>query len=331
MTLGLGRFEYYLIQLDELLLKASRTENAAKFLYENNGRTILFMLESLAKLYANLHNNKKFLKIKVHFKMLEDMLGSIDFYDGFAKDFLKDPEMPAALRIFLEEKKAEKCSALNKLLIKRKWINHDPLRTKKIRKKLLQCSWQRPEIELDLVKDFYLQSIKDINTFFAETGNEFTDLEQQVHELRRKLRWLSIYPQALQGAIQFKTADDIETGTVEKYLIPEIVHSPFNVMPAPGSNTVFLFLKKNYFLSLSWLIAELGKLKDNGLRIMITTEALQGTQVITDNIALHKAYELNKTTDDGLKNIMSRAYSTCSLYFKEKNLDHLIADISTHP
>ncbi len=328
MTSGPGRFEYYLIQLEQLLAQAGRTGNPAKFLYENNARTIIFMLEGLSKLYAGLHNPKKFSKIKQRFKTLEDMLGAADFYDGFAKTFLKDPDMPASLRIFMEEKKEEKFALLNKLLIEGKWINHDPLRTKKIRKKLRKCNWLQPIPEAEKIKDFYSTAIKDINNFFEAVGNSFTNLELQVHELRRKLRWLSIYPQALQGTIQFALQQTDAAPHLHKYLLPEIVQSAFNVMPpVPPQNATVLLFEKNYFLSLSWLIAELGRLKDNGLQIIATTEALQGTQALTDNIALHKAYELNKTNDDGLKDIMLRAYNICAVYFAEKNLEHIVCGI----
>ena len=46
----------------------------------------LFMLEGLAKLYAEIHNKKKFTKLKVHFKLVEDALGAIDYYDAFANE-----------------------------------------------------------------------------------------------------------------------------------------------------------------------------------------------------------------------------------------------------
>ena len=149
MTKGLERFEFYLIQLDDLLLKASRTNNPALFLYQNDARTKVFMLEGLAKLYAGMHNEKQFLKIKERIKLLEDLLGGIDHYDNFAKDFLKDKDMPAALRLFFEKRKNEKLAELNAALLRRKWINHDPLRTKKIRKRLARMDWEPQETEIE--------------------------------------------------------------------------------------------------------------------------------------------------------------------------------------
>jgi hypothetical protein len=323
MTKGLGRFEFYLIQLDDLLLKASRTNNPALFLYQNDTRTKVFMLEGLAKLYAGLHNEKKFLKIKERFKEIEDLIGGIDYYDNFEKDFSKDKGMPASNTKFLQKKREEKLDELNAILVKRKWINHEPLRTIKIRKKLKKMDWVSAEIEIELIKKFYLKSIASINKFYEETGTSFTNIEEQIHELRRRLRWLSIYPQALQGVIQLKDSK-IKDEAVKKYLIPEIVNSPFNKMPAKGNNTTTLLLEKNYFLALSYMIAALGKLKDKGLRVVATTEAVKGANPLSEAVALNKALQLNKMKADGVKTIMNNAKKLCVRFFKENNLGKII-------
>jgi len=88
MKLGLRRFTYYTTQAEDLLIKARREDNPAIWLYTNGARTPFFMLEALAKLYAGLHNNKKFDKLKNHFKLVEDGLGQIDYYDSLVKAFV---------------------------------------------------------------------------------------------------------------------------------------------------------------------------------------------------------------------------------------------------
>ncbi|MEO6655229.1 MAG: hypothetical protein ABIO36_04035, partial [Pyrinomonadaceae bacterium] len=132
-------------------------------------------------------------------------------------------------------------------------------------------------------------------------------LESQVHELRRKLRWLSIYPQALQGCIQL-TINASNDKNVAKYLTSEIVNSPFNKMPAPGTNRYLLMFNKYYFLALSWMIAELGKLKDQGLRIVVLNES---------------GYD-SKSDQTVTAEILSQATDICRSYFSEKDLDKII-------
>lgn len=323
MTFGPGRFEYWLIKLDELLLQSAATPNPALFLYQNNVRTPLFMLEGLAKLYAGLHNRKRFGKMQIVFKDLEDMLGAVDYYDNFAKDFSADPEMPVTVRMYTEEKREVKIAEVNTLLQKKKWLRHEDPRTKKIRKELKKIDWLEPADETVLIKNFYEKAVSDINDFYAETGSAFTNIESQVHALRRKLRWLSIYPAALQGAIQLadtKPADE----TVIKYLTPEIVNSPFNKMPDQGKNTEILYLEKNYFLALSWMISALGKLKDNGLRVIVTAEAVKATQFVSEDIALQRSSQLNKPNVKDLPEVMNEAYKICAAFFAERNLEKML-------
>ena len=324
MLQGPGRFEYYLIQLEELLSKAAITENPALFLYQNDARTKLFMLEGLSKLYAGLHDKKRFLYAMEYFKTLEDMIGAVDYYDAFAKDFLEDPIMPSTIRLFVESKREEKLKAINEILIKKKWISADLYRTKKIRKRIKKADWKIPEKEVELIKEFYFKAIEKINEFYKETGEQFTDIELQVHDLRRKLRWLSIYPQALRGCVQ-SVDNGIETPELAKYLTPEIINSPFNIMPPPGNNRFFVQLEKNYLFSLSFVISALGKIKDGGLRIVAIAEAVKHTQFVTDEIAMEKAIELNAVNTDGLYSSLKKANEICDPFFAENNLGKLIA------
>ena len=324
MLQGPGRFEYYLIQLEELLSKAAITENPALFLYQNDARTKLFMLEGLSKLYAGLHDKKRFLYAMEYFKTLEDMIGAVDYYDAFAKDFLEDPIMPSTIRLFVESKREEKLKAINEILIKKKWISADLYRTKKIRKRIKKTDWKIPEKEVELIKEFYFKAIEKINEFYKETGNQFTHIELQVHDLRRKLRWLSIYPQALRGCVQ-SVDNGIETPEITKYLTPEIINSPFNIMPPPGNNRFFVQLEKNYLFALSFVISELGKIKDQGLRIVAVAEAVKHTQFVTDEIAMERAIELNAVNTDGLYSSLKKANEICDPFFAENNLGKLIA------
>ena len=149
------------------------------------------------------------------------------------------------------------------MLTDKDWLSDDNKRIKKITKKLNEADWLNPIEEAEAFSEFYRASIKTITDFVAETNYYFDNVETEVHELRRKLRWLSIYPQALQGAIQF--APDTKPVThLKKYLTKEIISSPYNKLPAAGNNISFLMLNKSYFLALSWMIAQLGILKDEG-------------------------------------------------------------------
>ena len=60
MANGIMRFEAQL-EIIEILLKESKAqENRVSWLFDNNLRTHFFMLQCLARLYAQAHNKKLF-------------------------------------------------------------------------------------------------------------------------------------------------------------------------------------------------------------------------------------------------------------------------------
>ncbi len=328
MKIGIDRFEFYLLKIEELIKQAAKEKNPGLWLYINDARTPIFMLEGLAKLYAGLHNKKRFTKIKEELKLLEDALGLIDYYDSFAKEFVTDTKFPAEVTDYVQGQAREKIQYFNELLTERNWIGENADRIKKIRKKLTDSDWLKDDDEVIIIAGFYKDSIERIISQVVQSNYKLTEIETQVHELRRKLRWLSIYPRALQGAIQL-TDNNIHDEYLNKYLTPEIINSPFNKMPEAGVNQHFLMLEKNYFLALSWMIAALGKLKDNGLRINAITESLQQVKGIDHESALIMSYEILGPKYHKLSTILSDASAICETYFKEKNLANLMSGIAT--
>lgn len=324
MKNGLARFEYHLNQLQALLAKASKQKNPALWLYQNNARTPLFMLEGLAKLYAGIHNKKKFSKIKEQLKLLEDALGMIDYYDAFAKQFAANKNIPAAITTYLQAQTREKVQRLNELLTEKKWLGDDANRIEKITKKLQEADWLKPGDEVKEIKDFYGEAMYEIISFTNKTKFHFANVEADVHELRRKLRWLSIYPQALQGCIQLSKEKKPATPALKKYLTKDIINSPFNKMPDAGNNTHFLLLNQNYFFVLSWMIAELGRLKDNGLAVIAIKEALQQTTPLSDAAAYNKAYQILGKKQTKIPQLLKLADAVSKSFFAGHNLEHLV-------
>src|SRR6195952_4431032 len=122
MTKGSARFDYYLTKIQVLLSKASTQKNAALWLYKNDARTPLFMLEALAKMYAKIHNKNKFTKLREQFKLLEDAIGAIDYYDNIAKDLLLIKKIPSEIISYLQAQTREKIQSLNEILVEKDWL-----------------------------------------------------------------------------------------------------------------------------------------------------------------------------------------------------------------
>jgi hypothetical protein len=328
MKNGLNRFGFYTQQVEELMNKAGEQRAPAMWLYKNNARTPFFMLEGLAKIYAGMHNTKKFGKLKEHFKLIEDGLGQIDYYNWLSIAFASKKQISAQCRQYARSQSDQRVILLNKVLVDEDWLADNNKRIKKITKKLSESNWLKQAEEVETISGFYEKSIADISEFVARTNYHFDNVEKDVHELRRKLRWLSIYPHALQGAIQYARATRA-AAHLKKYLTEEIINSPYNKLPATGSNTSFLMLHKYYFLALSWMIEKLGNIKDEGLLLTGLCEALMQSTGCTEEEALKKACLQLGRKQRLMREILDDAEAITKTFFEEENLKHLLAGIKT--
>jgi hypothetical protein len=323
---GIRRFEYYLAKMEALMGQAGKFENPAKWLFDHDARTPLFMLEALSRMYGAVLKDNSFNPIKAHFKLLEDSLGTIDNYAHYAQLFASLPSSTAPVNEYLQQKRDETITHLNHLLIHHNWIGLNDNRIKKIRKKLKQVKWLLPKEEVKALEKFYADDINAIKKSLRKTNGHFTDIEKQVHECRRDIRWLSIYPHALQGMIQLHQGDAPNNETI-KYLTPQIIQSKYNLLPPTGNNSWILQLEKNHFLSLSWLIQELGRLKDEGLALFAAAEALQETENIPFETAYKKAFSILNVPIDSIEHLLTQASNTTNLFVSEGNLDRLVHGI----
>ena len=327
MKNGPGRFTFYLQKITELMNNAREQKDPAMWLFSNNARTPFFMLESLAKIYEEILNSKKIGKQKEHFKLVEDFLGQIDYYNSLSLAYADNNKIPADCREYFKREINKVAAKTNEMLLEKGWLSADNRRIIKITSKLKEADWLKPGKEVEAICNFYKKSIDSICRFAVKTGYRFDNVEEDVHELRRKLRWLSIYPQALQGAVQY-APETRAAGHLGKYLTDEIINSPFNRLPAAGINNYFLLLNKNCFLALSWMIAELGKLKDEGLLLTGLSESIEKGTASGDGGSLEKVCALPGGKQRPMKEILADASSISKTYFEEKNLVHLIAGIA---
>jgi hypothetical protein len=326
MKPGPLRFEFFLNQLQPIVITAGRQKNPALWLYRNNARTPLFMLEGLTRVYGDLHNGKRFDKLQEHFKAVEDGLGAIDYYDMIAKDLGNVKKVPAQVISYLQAQSREKLQSVNEILSERGWLLASGDRISKIRRKLQKADWLDEKAELDGINEFYGETIYNIAGFEQELKGKFTNMEDQVHELRRRLRWLSIYPQALRGAIQL--VEKKPNRNLSKYLTKEIVSSAFNQMPAAADLEYVLQFDQNSFYSISWMIAALGSIKDSGLRIVAVKEALQQGAAISEADAFPQIYRMLGKRQPTMEDLLKQAAEICTPFFKEQNLEHLVLGVS---
>lgn len=320
VPVGHSRFLYYLQKAQHILDGAAQAESPALFAYTENLRTPFFMLEALTRIYKKIHNKKKFSRLNKWFKSMEDGLGSIDFYDGFYKEFAADTHMPPEITGYLKKCRDKKIKELDTVLRQKGWL-HKGQRFRKILHKLENADWLSPEKDLAAIREAYRDDVSKIIMQYGEEKHVFTDIETGVHEFRRQLRWLSIYAQALQGAIQLDSRESHED-YFSKYLTPAILQSPYNKMPDGSALADHIFLNSNCFYALSWMIDRLGILKDNGLRISAVEEGLLARYQAQGDIT-SLAMSLCGADQPSVADILKEAQEITGTFFREHILENI--------
>lgn len=275
-------FTHYITVWVRLLQQASGAPDAATYLLTHDARTPLFYLEAMSRvLMKSDEDEKKMARLNVQFKALEDGLGMMDYYAGLLKDFktVKLPEFKQHLETHLTIATAH----MNTLLEKYGWINHEPSDKEagskvkenrtlaNLNKTIQKIDWLSDKDLHQLLKKTYKSRITELKLQLKEPLKE---IEQDVHELRRDVRWLSIYPQAFKGFVNLKASDPAPEAFA-KYATDAIVQSPFNQLPQIEGMKYVLYMNTHAYYAMSWLIAELGELKDQGLRVLALTEWLE--------------------------------------------------------
>lgn len=319
-------FLFYSDQLQRLFVKASKQDNPAWWLYQNGARTSLFMLEALTKLHDEAFGEKVFKKWNPRFKKLEDLFGIIDYYSAFETEFKKNKKISPSLLSYFSENKLQYIEICNKRLKKKSSLNNKLL---SFNEKLAGYNAMYSEDYVDTLRQSISNEISDIKTFCADRNYSLTLFEEEVHEVRRKLRWLSIYHQSFNGLIQLKKSSTKTIYSIS-YFTKNTLSSPFNQRIPKPKNSAILEYNDKPFLALSWIINELGILKDSGLKIQALTDAFCYTEELTEHQAKEKTFKLLGLTNTTEKELLKKAsVMTHTFIAKDKVLDSLLAATNT--
>jgi hypothetical protein len=322
MNPGKEIFNLHLSKVENLLNEAKNQQNPALWLFENGLRTPMFMLEATARVYEKVYDSKDLEKRKEQIKTVEDAIGAVDHYNAYVKELALNAKIKPEIIAYLNQQTEKKLVELNKILEDENWLNGK--RIDKIKETLNEIDWLSETEELSEIKKFYAKAITKIDEFIKITTFDFDHVEDDVHELRRRLRWLSIYPQALSGVFQYSKAEEKTDEHLQKYLTEEVLNSKFNIMPTSLSFEKPILINKNYFCSLSWIIAELGKLKDEGLRVFVLKEAIENTDNSNKEIDESEVYKILNQKQKSLEELLNEAEKIVKTFFEEKNLNSIL-------
>ncbi|MBA3662580.1 MAG: hypothetical protein H0W61_00015 [Bacteroidetes bacterium] len=301
-------YEPYLIEVADLFNKSKTEKNPAYWLYLNKARVPLFMLESITRLVYKATNDPIAKKWTRFFKKLEDTLGELDYYDVFIKQFKTNRSVKKEQINYLTNK-------LNKAM--EKW--NDKLRRKKF------YSDHFHEFRNKATTDFNNTALlirlhEQIKTeillteqFFSKHPNGFRDFEEEVHAMRRKLRWISIYGISLGGIVVLK--DNRQKYPWEKEFITKTeTESKYNKLPVKKGLPYHIALNKKAFYALSHVIDKLGVIKDKGLAIEALEKSLEKTNNSAQaNARVYATRQLKLSESEGL--LLKEAYDLAYKFF----------------
>ena len=320
-TQAFNPFLFYSAKLQSLLAKAAGQKDPALWLYKNDARTQLFMLEALTRLHNNAFDEKVFDKWNKRFKKLEDLFGEIDEYAALEAQFKTNKKIPKeVIRYFTlhKENYLEKC---NRRLASKDWLKD---KVASFDQKIGRFDQECNEAYVDELRFALEKEVDHILYFALKADYHFTKIEDEVHELRRKFRWLSIYAQAMRGVIQLKPS-----GKRKKYhtayFTKDVMQSPYNKLPAKPKDVAVLEYDSDSFFALSWLIQELGKLKDRVLNLYQLRDAIYVTGQMNKEEATKKAIGLLGLKATVEADVLKEASAIIhTLMTKDKILDTLI-------
>ena len=315
-------FSEYLNSLTAISIKGAAADDAARTFYSLGARNYFFRLEALSRIFRDTIDENDFDKLYKSFKVAEDVLGQYDFNVGLMKDFSQTSGLPkdfTAELLLTENTSAEE---LVHFLKNEKWLPDASKNTEKAQvvfEKNTRIDYKEYK---STFSEFLITTLRKIEKGYRSGKLSTTALESGIHELRRKLRWISLYAQVSGGAVQL-TKNKKVAGEYTPYLTPAIVTSEFMKMTSLPREIEPVNIRFENFAALSWFINELGILKDAGLKIETIEKICQH-----DKNQISKQDILKKVNPEykSLEVIYEKATTIAHTFFVKDEILSRIAD-----
>lgn len=274
--------QFYSAGLIDLFQQAITQLNPALFLHQRKARSPLFMMESLLRLLEATYPDKAIKLAVKTIKKLEDQLGEIDNYDQQLQKFSGLKTVKKEHLAYFEFKREKALSKLNRQLNKHGFFQD----VFNILSSEFRVNFNNQTLILKIEDELKLE-LKTAFHFFMEHPKPFKDMELEVHELRRKLRWISIYGQSLQGVIVFKN-ESKKFDWQKEYPASVLKNQSYNKLPLDRKFKQHIHINPKAFIALNVVIEKLGTIKDKGLDL----QALQKAIIKTDGLGKKRALKV---------------------------------------
>jgi len=269
--------------------------------FSGKSRNALFHLEALCRLYRESHDEIIFEGLLTQFKELEDSIGRVDYHDAFRVE-AKKIDAPKEIFGYFTGGYHVELQNLTKRLLDSEWlciqgnIVGSPA-LERIIDTLQNIGWKKYKRDrkniINALIDGLEKVLKKGGVTEGEEGLDFNELEDGVHEFRRTVRWLSIYPASLGGMCRLSNEDKINP-SVAKYLA-------FATFNEDKREKTPINLDANTLLTFSKIIDDIGNIKDDGQLEEAMSHAMIRTGIVSEtelNAEVKKLVSANKTNFD---------------------------------
>ena len=272
-----SRYLYFIYQFSKTLQSAIEAHqkdpklHPVPFLHAKDGRTPCFMLQALARIDVKTgrHNDlaEEWLS---EFKALEDGIGKYDYWAAYLQQN-KAWKFPAPVVKYITEQAQIAIGVLEERLIKWGWMvkhidgsyHYSPVAVNRFKIKAEKAKWYKSEKEYIKLLKFFRDETIEIHEKLVTKELDLNKLEEGIHELRRKLRWIAIYCIALRGKVAL--AKPQPGDALSQYITPENQNTKFNQLPKSKTETHVLNILPGAYYAMSNVIKSIGDIKDPGL------------------------------------------------------------------
>jgi hypothetical protein len=287
------RFTSHLQKIESLLNEALAIAHdgfPGQVIYQTGLRTPMFTLQGLARVYREFDiDDNLFERIRLECKIIEDAVGQVDFWAVMAKKSV-EWSLPTGVQQLARERYVEMCGRAWAWVEAQDWITSryhtdEELLGDKFIRKLKEADWLSPKKEAKVLHKWLINELHDIHEHMEAL--DLGDIELGLHEARREVRWVSIYFSAIAGGFALETSATPPPNW-GRYLTEEIVSNPFNKLPEPEAEDCPLIVPAPLLYALSYLIDQLGRIKDKAQWTETASHLLHLTGEKADLSALMK-------------------------------------------
>jgi len=256
--------------IEKVIMQESNLDKRVDLMVTRDVRRQVFLLEGLMKVYKDKFG-KAAEKALDRVKGLEDKLGAMSLSNQLLT-LATDKGAPPAVIAELKKEQSQVRSEL-KTLVAEDWSpvadkrDQIPALNKMI-KGLSEEKWGGYENDQQYFKAQLADHLKDLE----ETPYDMDVLQEGIHELRRQLRWTTVFVEASGGMIQLDAASN-PLPQFKNLLQDPLATSKYVTLPSAEREQSPVMLSKSLYLANMQAVLDLGAIKDQGEHVEFLSEA----------------------------------------------------------